>query len=169
VLDDDRERVVTLETARRFDELVRVRHHLEHETFILGLPLETRASIDETIRFACDLDPDTIQVSVAAAYPGTKMHQQATEQGWFSRRALVGGDGYQEVVLEYPGAGPGDISEGADRLYREFYFRPRKILQILGGMVTDVHEFGRRLREGREFLGYLWARRRKACKPVPAD
>jgi hypothetical protein len=29
-------------------------------------------------------------------------------------------------------------------------------------MVTDVHEFMRRMREGREFLGYLWSRRKKA-------
>jgi hypothetical protein len=32
----------------------------------------------------------------------------------------------------------------------------------MSGMMTDVHEFVRRMREGREFLGYLWSRRNKA-------
>jgi len=163
------EKGVTLETARRFTKDCKDLGIRIHGTFILGLPLETRESIEETIRFACELDPDTIQVSVAAAYPGTRMHEDATREGWFSKGSLVGGDGYQEVVLKYPGAGPADIAEGADRLYRQFYFRPRKIFSILGGMVTDVHEFGRRLREGREFLGYLRARRKKARQAACTD
>lgn len=161
------EKGVTLETARRFTRDCKDLGIRIHGTFILGLPLETRESIEETIRFACDLDPDTIQVSVAAAYPGTKLYQDAIENHWFVEGSLVGGEGYQEVGLQYPGASPADIADGADRLYRKFYFRPRKIASILGQMVTDVHELGRRLREGREFLGYLWARRRKVRIDAP--
>src|SRR5262249_61032743 len=41
-----------------------------HGAFILGLPGETERTIEETIRFACALDLDTIQVSLAAPYPG---------------------------------------------------------------------------------------------------
>jgi hypothetical protein len=37
-----------------------------HGTFILGLPGETRATIEETIRFAQEINPHTIQVSLAA-------------------------------------------------------------------------------------------------------
>jgi hopanoid biosynthesis associated radical SAM protein HpnJ len=162
------EKGVTLETARRFTRDCKDLGIRIHGTFILGLPLETRESIEETINFACELDPDTIQVSVAAAYPGTKMYQDAIANQWFVEGTLVGGEGYQEVVLKYPGATTADISEGADRMYRRFYFRPRKIASILGQMVTDVHELGRRLREGREFLGYLWSRRRKAVRAAPA-
>jgi hopanoid biosynthesis associated radical SAM protein HpnJ len=156
------EKGVTLESARRFTRDCKDLGIRIHGTFILGLPLETRETIEETIRYACDLDPDTIQVSMAAAYPGTKMYEQALANQWFRPGALVGGDGYQEVVLKYPGADAADISDGVDRMYKRFYFRPGKILSILGGMVTDVHEFVRRLREGREFLGYLWSRRQKA-------
>ncbi len=162
------EKGVTLETARRFTRDCKDLGIRIHGTFILGLPLETRESIEETIRFACDLDPETIQVSVAAAYPGTKMHQDAIANRWFVEGSLVGGEGYQEVVLKYPGATTADIAEGADAMYRRFYFRPRKIASILGQMVTDVHELGRRLREGREFLGYLWSRRKKAVRPAAA-
>jgi len=49
---------------------------------ILGLPGETRETIEETIRFATEIDPHTIQVSLAAPYPGTFLHKQAVENGW---------------------------------------------------------------------------------------
>ncbi len=159
---------VTLETARRFTRDCKDLDIRIHGTFILGLPMETRETIEETIRFACDIDPDTIQVSVAAAYPGTKMYEDAISNHWFVEGTLVGGDGYQEVVLQYPGATTADIADGADRLYRRFYFRPRKIASILTEMVTDLHEFGRRIREGREFLGYLWSRRKRSVRAAPA-
>ena len=42
-----------------------------HGTFILGLPGETKETIEETIRFATEINPHTIQVSLAAPYPGT--------------------------------------------------------------------------------------------------
>ena len=55
-----------------------------HGTFILGLPGETKETIEETIRFATEINPHTIQVSLAAPYPGTFLHKQAKENGWFA-------------------------------------------------------------------------------------
>ena len=48
-----------------------------HGTFILGLPGETKETIQETIRFATEINPHTIQVSLAAPYPGTFLYKQA--------------------------------------------------------------------------------------------
>src|SRR5262249_62027791 len=115
-----------------------------------------------TIQYACDLDPETIQVSLAAAYPGTSLYDDAVRNGWFAQSALVSRDGYQDAVLHYPGTSAKEISEGVDRMYPRVYFRPRNMLQIVRGMMTDSHEMVRRLREGKEFLGYLMARRRLA-------
>src|SRR2546430_9994227 len=42
-----------------------------HGTFILGLPGENEATIRETVEFAKRVNPHTIQVSLAAPYPGT--------------------------------------------------------------------------------------------------
>ena len=53
-----------------------------HGTFILGLPGETKETIEETIRFATEINPHTIQVSLAAPYPGTFLYKQAVENGW---------------------------------------------------------------------------------------
>jgi radical SAM superfamily enzyme YgiQ (UPF0313 family) len=43
---------------------------------------ETKESIEQTIRFATEINPRTIQVSIAAPYPGTYLHRQAVENGW---------------------------------------------------------------------------------------
>ena len=47
-------------------------------------------------------------------------------------------------------------------MYREFYFRPKKIAKIVGEMVTSRQMMVRRLREGGEFFGYLRSRRAQA-------
>ncbi|MEJ0007734.1 MAG: radical SAM protein [Steroidobacteraceae bacterium] len=57
--------------ARRFTEDCRKLGILIHGTFILGLPGETTETIEKTIRFAKEINPHTIQVSLAAPYPGT--------------------------------------------------------------------------------------------------
>ena len=64
-----------IEVAKRF---TRDCHELGikiHGTFILGLPGETQETIEETIRFATEINPHTIQVSLAAPYPGTFLLQ----------------------------------------------------------------------------------------------
>ena len=61
---------VRLDVARRFTRDAKALGITIHGTFILGLPGETRETIEETIRFAGEIDPHTIQVSLAAPYPG---------------------------------------------------------------------------------------------------
>jgi radical SAM superfamily enzyme YgiQ (UPF0313 family) len=52
-----------------------------HGTFILGLPGETQETIEKTIEYAKEINPHTIQVSLAAPYPGTTLYNQAVENG----------------------------------------------------------------------------------------
>src|SRR5438105_10373686 len=93
-----------VEFARRF---TRDCHDLGitiHGTFILGLPGETLETIDETVRFANRINPHTIQVSLAAPYPGTFLHKQAVENGWLdaANAELVDEHGIQIAPLHYP-------------------------------------------------------------------
>ena len=71
----------TLEMARTFVKNCRKLGILIHGDFIIGLPGETKDSIQRTIDFAQELDTDTIQVSIAHAFPGTELYDYAqTEQ-----------------------------------------------------------------------------------------
>ncbi len=151
---------VTTAMARRFTRDCKSLGIDVHGCFILGLPGETKQTIEETMRFACEIDPEMIQVSIAAPYPGTEFYSQAVKNGWLSPDDLTNPDGIQECVLRYPDLSPADITVRVDRFYRKFYLRPRVIYRIGRKMMRDSHERSRRLREGREFWQYL--RQRKA-------
>ena len=71
-----------IDVARRFTKDCHELGITIHGTFILGLPGETKETIEETIRFATEINPHTIQVSLAAPYPGTFLYKQAVENGW---------------------------------------------------------------------------------------
>ncbi len=132
-----------------------------HATFVLGLPGETRETMKQTIEFAKELDPDTLQVSIATPYPGTELYQQAVEKGWLLDSDLVSSSGAQEVALEYEDLTKEDIFSAVETFYNKFYFRPKPILRILRTMLSDKDILKRRLREGKEFLTFM--RDRKAA------
>jgi len=134
-----------------------------HGTFILGLPVETKETIEQTINFAKELDVFSLQVSLAAPYPGTELYEQAKLNGWFVKKDktdLVEGDGFQQSTLAYPDATKEEIFEAVDRFYRTYYLRPKPILRIIKTMLEDKDIMVRRCREGYEFFKSL--RQRKA-------
>jgi radical SAM superfamily enzyme YgiQ (UPF0313 family) len=151
---------VRLDVARAFTRHAKELGIKIHGTFILGLPGETPETIAETIRFAREIDPDTIQVSLAAPYPGTALHREALERGWLVGDGLVDGDGVQASALGYPGLPQSEIFTSVETFYRRFYFRPRKVFAMMSDMVRDPALGRRRLREGRDFLRFLRRRRR---------
>lgn len=140
---------------------------LVHGTFMLGLPGETMETIQETMEFAMAIDPETIQVSLAAPYPGTEFYAQAQQNGWLiAEEQLLMGDGTQDFPLQYPGLGRREVFDAVDEFYRKFYFRPKPILRIVKEMVKDPDVRRRRLREGKEFFHYLRERRKVAHEPA---
>ena len=160
---------VKLETAREFMKNCHRLGIKVHGTFIIGLPIETQETIEETIRFAQELDPYTIQVSLAAPYPGTELYQQAMDNGWMDGRKLVRGTGIQTCSLCYPNLTTDEIEEAVERMYRRFYFRFKPIFRMVREMATDQHVLTRRLREGREFLDFLKTRKKMDFSGQPQE
>jgi radical SAM superfamily enzyme YgiQ (UPF0313 family) len=155
---------VTLDEMRRFTHACHNAGVIIHGTFILGLPVETPETIEETLRFAQQLDVFSIQVSLAAPYPGTELYEMARQNGWFAKSdkaATIHHDGFQDATLEYPGMSKEAVFEAVDRFYRAYYLRPKPILRILKTMIEDKRVFVRRCREGFEFFKSL--RQRKAA------
>jgi hopanoid biosynthesis associated radical SAM protein HpnJ len=135
-----------------------------HGTFILGLPGETRETIEETIRFATEINPHTVQVSIAAPYPGTYLHRQAVENGWLDleHAELIDDHGVQLAPLNYPHLRHQEIFDSVESFYRRFYLRAPKIAAIVSEMARRPQMAQRRLREGIEFFHFLRDRRRVA-------
>lgn len=146
--------------ARRFTRDCRELGITIHGTFILGLPGETEQTIRETIEFAKQINPHTIQVSLAAPYPGTQLYEQALANGWLSDNAadLVDERGVQIEPISYPHLPAEQIFHGVETFYKNFYFRPRKIAELTMEMMTSWEMTKRRLREGVEFFRFLHAR-----------
>ncbi len=153
-----------VDVARRFTKDCHELGIRIHGTFILGLPGETKETIEETIRFAAEMNPHTIQVSLAAPYPGTFLYKQAMANGWFAfdETALLSDCGTQMAPLRYPHLSHSEINQSVDEFYRRFYFRAGKIAAIMGEMMRSPEAMRRRLREGVEFFQYLRQRREAA-------
>jgi len=147
-----------VEMARRFTADCRKLGITIHGTFILGLPGETKETIEETIRFAQEINPHTIQVSLAAPYPGTYLYNQAMENGWLKEQEadhLVNDQGVQLSPLSYPHLDHTEIFDSVETFYKRFYFRAGKIAEITGEMIRSPKMMKRRLREGVEFMRFL--------------
>ena len=144
--------------ARRFTEDCRKLGIQIHGTFILGLPGETRETIEKTIAYAKEINPHTIQVSLAAPYPGTTLYRQAVDNGWLEENKvihLVNDQGVQLAAISYPHLSREEIYHGVETFYRRFYFRPSKIWEIVREMMGSWSMTRRRLREGVEFFRFL--------------
>ena len=153
---------VTMDEMRRFTKDCHKAGVVIHGTFILGLPVETQQTIENTIRFAQELDVFSLQVSLAAPYPGTELYDQAKLNGWFVKKDktdLLEDDGFQQSTLEYPEATKEEIFEAVDRFYRSYYLRPKPILRIIKTMLEDKDVLVRRCREGYEFFKSLKQRK----------
>ena len=114
-----------------------------------------------------DLDVFSIQVSLAAPYPGTELFEQARQNGWFANgdpSDVVQENGLQECVLEYPDLSRDEIFEAVERFYHRFYFRPKPILRMLQSMLNDRRVLVRRIREGYEFFTTMRQRRKTGTR-----
>ncbi|MFN8640699.1 MAG: hopanoid biosynthesis associated radical SAM protein HpnJ [Candidatus Binatia bacterium] len=159
---------IRIDRARQFMRDCHALGILVHGTFIVGLPGETRETIASTIAFAKEIDPYSLQVSLAAPYPGTELYAQAQAEGWLpvERNGLVA-EGIQQAVLSYDQLSSAEMHEALERFYRAYYLRPRPILRIVKDMVRDREVMRRRLREAREFFSFM-AQRRQPPAAAPA-
>jgi hopanoid biosynthesis associated radical SAM protein HpnJ len=157
---------VRLDFARRFTKDCHDLGILIHGCFIMGLPGETQETIKETMAYAKEIDPKTIQVSLPATYPGTTLYKQAMENGWLQTEELTDGlvtdSGTQESILSYPHLDKEEIFEAVETFYKDFYFRPKKMAQLTWDMCRDWDIMKRQLREGKEFFKFLWGRKEAA-------
>jgi len=146
-----------VDVARRFTKDCHDLGIVIHGTFILGLPGETKETIEETIRFAKEVNPHTIQVSLAAPYPGTFLYNQARENNWLHHEdeELLTDLGTQIAPISYPHLTHTEIFESVEAFYKQFYFRAPKIAAIVGEMLRSPEMMKRRLREGLEFFRFL--------------
>ena len=134
-----------------------------HGDFIIGLPGESPETIQETIRYAEQLDCETIQVSIAHPYPGTGFDAYLREKGYLTDDEMADEMGHQLPNIRYPGLTRGEIVDAVEYFYGRYYFRPRIILRIVARAMFDGAERARLYKEAKEYL-QLRAKRKQFSK-----
>jgi len=158
----------TVERARQFVKDCKKLGLAIHGDFILGLPGETKETIRRTIDFAKELNVETIQVSVAHAYPGTEFFEFAESNNFIiNTKDMVDAGGHQVAHVEYPGLPADYVMEMVHKFYDEYYFRPKVWVPIVFGAMFKNDERKRLYKEAKDFLK-LRASRNRAVKEARA-
>lgn len=97
---------------------------------IFGLPGETLETIDETIKYVKELDPDYAQFYCAIPFPKTELEEMGKKNGWISTDDYAKYE-LNQPILNLPGLSMEQLQEARKRAYREFYLRPSYILKRL--------------------------------------
>ncbi len=99
--------------------------------FILGLPGDSNASMNETIEFARKLDAEYAHFFIANPFPGTRMHEMLKEK--HPNSCYLFSDFYNKVnEKNFVGFVPWNaVNYYHKRAYVLYYARPSKILSLL--------------------------------------
>lgn len=149
---------VTVKQMKEFTKNCRKLGIMVHGCFIFGLPGETKETIRKTMKFALNLDIESVQASVATPYPGTEMYEYFRKRG-----QLIGGDftdknGFQDCMINIKNLSSQEIVEAADDLHIKFFYRPQFFLKMIGMILRNKHEFERILTSGSQFQSYIFNR-----------
>jgi hopanoid biosynthesis associated radical SAM protein HpnJ len=142
----------TVEQAHSFMKNCKKLGMVVHGDFFIGLPGETPETIKRTMQFAEQLDCETIQVSIAHAYPGTEFDDYLRQHQYITADEMSDDMGHQLPTIQYPGLSRAEIVEAVEYFYDRYYFRPRIIFRIVRRALFNTHERRRLYKEAREFL-----------------
>jgi hopanoid biosynthesis associated radical SAM protein HpnJ len=150
----------TVEQAFRFMRDCKRLGIAVHGDFQIGHPGETHETIENTIRCAMKLDPETIQVSMSHPYPGTEFYQYLIDRGYLISAAMTDDQGHQLPNYQYPGLSREEIVKAVEDFYARYYFRPRIIFRIVHRALFDRSERRRLYQEAKEFFRLRAKRKR---------
>lgn len=105
--------------------------------FMVGNPLETSKTVEETINFAKKIKLDDFQITSFTPLPGSAVYPVAEKYGWFDndfRRMNM-----WNIVFVPNGLTKNDILRYSKKAFRSFYFRPSIILSYLKRLRSGKH------------------------------
>ena len=102
--------------------------------FIFGYPGETARTMDQTIDYAIDLDPDFANFYPAVPYPGTDLYDKAVREGLLTPEAAAEWPKmeYSYYLLEGNGLDSQVVMDTINRAKRRFFLRPGYMARHLG-------------------------------------
>lgn len=115
---------IDLEKTRGAVKLAQ-QHGLEvRATFVFGTPGETPETIQETLDYALELDPDIALFNITTPYPGTQLYQWADERGLLDTK-----DWWQyelgNLLVDLGSITKEELLRCYDKAFKAFYNRPK--------------------------------------------
>lgn len=87
-------------------------------------PLETRATIRETVRKAKRLKVDQLMINIVSPFPGTELYELAKANGWIEGGEYRPTDVQRESILNYPNLSARDMEKALFRANLAYFFSP---------------------------------------------
>ncbi|MFH0906927.1 MAG: radical SAM protein [bacterium] len=98
--------------------------------FILGNPGDTKETIEKTIKFAKDINPDYVAFCFSTPFPGTELREMAIKNNWLINPDLTS-VAYMELIMNATNLNNKDLKKYMSKAYKSFYFRPSYIFKRL--------------------------------------
>ncbi len=121
---------ITLNDVRRTVKVFKKAKIRIYNYFVIGLPWETEETVEETIKFAIELNSDFISFYTATPLPGSRFYDYALEHNLFDKETSF------ENAYYYPAVNTHNLSR--ERVFelhksaiKRFYLRPLYILKML--------------------------------------
>ena len=152
---------ITLQMAERFTEAARNAGIKIFGCFMIGLPGETKETIEETFKFAKKLSPDMVFFQQAVPFPGTEFYEWCKKNGFLVTEDYgkwLDENGRLNFLVSYPGLSNEEMRELRDKLMLRYYASPSYLLQTL---VRNLSwgEMKRVFNAAKDYLAYLISRR----------
>jgi len=150
---------ITTDQIRQFAKNARKAGLLVHGDIIIGLPGETKETIEQTRSLIWEVKPDILQVAVASPFPGTEFYNWCKDNEYLltsDPNEYLDDSGHQKAIISYPALSNEEMVRAANKILREYYlsagYVPLAMRQIF--RKNAVAETKRLWFSAKMFLGY---------------
>ncbi len=139
---DNIKKGITLEEVEKVIKLTKKSGIITNCSFMLGLPGDTKETMQETLDFAKKINPHLAEFYVTTPFPGTELYQTAISKKWivqdddWSKYSL-----HRQNTLRTCEVDPKEVEAFAKKCYKEFYSRPSFMLMSLKKLITWPKSF----------------------------
>jgi len=124
---------ITLEKSRAAIKMTKEIGLETSTSFVLGIPGETKESVQKTIDFALELNPTFAHFNMVTPWPGTELYHKLIQEGRLDRNDWL--NYTKKTRMHVPTIKLDNFSEDelqnmARNAYRKFYRRPSKMIQL---------------------------------------
>ena len=154
---------ITIEDIRQFAQDARRADLLVLGDFIIGLPGETKETVEKTKRLIKEVKPELLQVSVASPFPGTEFYAWAKSNGYLltdDPNEYLDKQGHQKAIISYPELPSEDIVKAVDEILKNYYLSPSYLPPAMRQVFrkNGRNELARLWRQALNFVSYIRSR-----------